>query len=193
MADSVSGVDSTGTAAAATSTTSTTKVGNSDLGKDDFLKLLVAQLTYQDPTNPTDNTEFVSQLATYSSLEQQMTMNDNLQSLITAQNMTTAGQATSMIGKVISYYDSKGNFAMGQVAFVDITNGQTSLVLTDNTVVDLSAVMQIADPDKLPSSGTGTGGTDTGDTGGTDETGGTDTGDGSTGTDTGDDSESSGA
>lgn len=65
--------------ATSTSTTSTSSSsGTLQLGTTDFLKLLMTQLTNQNPLDPTDPTEFTSQLATYSSLEQQINMNDTL-------------------------------------------------------------------------------------------------------------------
>ena len=119
-----------------------------ELGKEDFLKLLVAQLTHQDPTNPMQDTEFVSQLATYSSLEQQMTMNKNLESMIAQQSMTIAAQATALIGSIVSYTDAEGNFKMGQVAFLDISGGEVNLILNDeyNTSVPYWDVQQIGYP-----------------------------------------------
>ena len=59
------------------------------LGEDDFLKLLIAQMQNQDPLNPASNTEFVAQLAQFSTLEQLTTMNSNLEeSLIFNQSVT---------------------------------------------------------------------------------------------------------
>lgn len=59
-------------------TSSSSSSGTLQLGTTDFLKLLMTQLTNQNPLDPTDPTEFTSQLATYSSLEQQINMNDTL-------------------------------------------------------------------------------------------------------------------
>jgi flagellar basal-body rod modification protein FlgD len=53
-----------------------------EFGKDEFLKLLVAQLKNQDPMNPMDNQQFVSQLATFSSLEQLISINDAVSKLV---------------------------------------------------------------------------------------------------------------
>lgn len=69
----------TSTTSAATTTATTSSSSSSlKLGTTDFLKLLMTQLTNQNPLDPTDPTEFTSQLATYSSLEQQITTNDTL-------------------------------------------------------------------------------------------------------------------
>ena len=121
---------------------------NDSQGKEDFLKLLVAQLTHQDQTNPMQDTEFVAQLATYSGLEQQMNMNKNMEKMITSQNLTTAAAATSLIGSVVSYVDGDGNYKMGQVAFLDIAGGEVNLILNDgyNTSVPYNSVQQIGYP-----------------------------------------------
>jgi flagellar basal-body rod modification protein FlgD len=65
-----------------TTTKSTTDLQN--LGKDEFLKLLVAQLQNQDPLNPMKNEEFVTQLATFSSLEQLISINKGVTTITDA-------------------------------------------------------------------------------------------------------------
>jgi flagellar basal-body rod modification protein FlgD len=69
------------------------------LGKDDFLRLLVAKLENQNPLAPAEDTEFVAQLATFSSLEQLITVNDNLESLAATQGQLINAQALTLIGK----------------------------------------------------------------------------------------------
>jgi len=69
------------------------------LGRDEFLKLLVAQLENQDPLEPAKDTEFVAQLATFSSLEQLISANDNLNVLAAGQSNLINSQALGLIGK----------------------------------------------------------------------------------------------
>jgi len=66
-----------------------------DLGKDEFLQLLVAQLRYQDPLNPMEAQEFASQLAEFSGLEQQIKTNDLLEAQVNAQAELVSGLQTS--------------------------------------------------------------------------------------------------
>ena len=71
-------VDATNRTTATTDTSSSAAKKTDTLGRDQFLKILLAQLQNQDPTNPIDDREFVTQLATFSSLEQQMNMNESI-------------------------------------------------------------------------------------------------------------------
>lgn len=66
-----------------------------------FLQLLVAQLQNQDPTNPQDGTQFVSQLAQFSSLEQEIQMRTDLDSINTTLNATQASATANRLGPVI--------------------------------------------------------------------------------------------
>lgn len=85
----------------ALNTAQTKQVKKDELGKDDFLKLLVTQLQHQDPLNPTDNTEFVAQLAQFSTLEGitnlQKTTENAKSSIDAMQSLNTA----SLIGKSV--------------------------------------------------------------------------------------------
>src|SRR4051794_30331531 len=88
------------TSTGSSTSTSGSKIGDAaGLGKDDFLQLLIAQLKNQDPMKPTDDTQFIAQLAQFSSLEATNKMNDTLEELAGAQLL---GQAASMIGKQVS-------------------------------------------------------------------------------------------
>lgn len=73
--------------------TATASPNDKSLGKDAFLQLLVTQLQHQDPTQPQDDSQFITQLATFSSLEQLSSMNTSLQQLSTINSsLETIGQ-----------------------------------------------------------------------------------------------------
>ncbi len=106
--------------AASTNSKKTESSGNT-LGKDAFLQLLVTQMKYQDPLNPSSNTEYVAQLATYSQLEE-------LQNLSAA---TANSQAFSLVGKnvIIKTVNSVGNptYIEGRADFVNMSGGKSML------------------------------------------------------------------
>ncbi|MFQ5716384.1 MAG: flagellar hook assembly protein FlgD [Nitrospinales bacterium] len=76
------------------------------LGKQDFMKLLIAQLKAQDPTNPMDAQDFSAQLAQFSSLEQMIAINGNLEGIRKGQTTLTNSSAINLIGKTVN---SPGN------------------------------------------------------------------------------------
>jgi flagellar basal-body rod modification protein FlgD len=71
------------------------------LGKDDFLKLFIAQLQNQNPLEPVEGLDFTNQLALFSNLEQLQEMNGKFDSLITSQNTTQTAMAVDFIGKQV--------------------------------------------------------------------------------------------
>lgn len=79
--------------------------GNSSLGKDEFLKLLIAQLQNQDPLNPMEDREFISQMATFSSLEQLINMTRMFEQFVTSQTNAAIIQSSQIIGKEIKYIE----------------------------------------------------------------------------------------
>jgi len=94
---SISGVTDYVDSAQRTTTTEETDT----LGKDTFMRLLLAQLQNQDPLNPMDATEFSAQLAQFSSLEQMFNMNESLETLIDTQAGSNRYQVLDMIGKEV--------------------------------------------------------------------------------------------
>ena len=93
----------------------------STLDKDSFMLLLVTQFKYQDPLNPMDDKEFISQMAQFSSLEQMMNLNTSMDNMVDATNNQQMINATSYIGKQVSV---TGN-TIGKVT--DGATGQTSV------------------------------------------------------------------
>jgi flagellar basal-body rod modification protein FlgD len=86
-----------------TTTSQNTGTATSQLSAnfDNFLKLLTTQLSNQDPLSPMDATQFTSQLAQFSSVEQQIKTNDKLSQLITAQSSSQGSTAVSFLGKMV--------------------------------------------------------------------------------------------
>lgn len=73
-------------------------VGNNELGKDDFLKILITQLSHQDPTKPVEDREFIAQMAQFSSLEQMTNMAKEFSKL---QEAVDASRAVGLIGRYV--------------------------------------------------------------------------------------------
>ena len=107
------------------STPASTPTAAPTLDYNSFLKLLLAQMQNQDPLNPTDSTEFVSQLATFSNVEQGLNMNNKLEQLLTVSNIT---QASTMVGHSLMSADGK---VSGVIASVRIDSSGATAVLTD--------------------------------------------------------------
>ena len=76
-----------------------------ELGKDDFLQLLVAQLTHQDPTSPLEDTQFVAQMAQFTSLEQFTNMNRSFETL---NKLIGDSSAVNVVGKQVDIEQSSG-------------------------------------------------------------------------------------
>jgi flagellar basal-body rod modification protein FlgD len=127
----------TGTSSSSTDTSSVT--GGTALGKDAFLKLLVAQLRYQDPSKPTDASQFLAETA-------QFTLVEKFDALATANqavlNATQTQAATGMVGKQVTWTDSTGTHS-GAVTGVSIKDGVPSLKVGE-LQVDLSTVTDVA-------------------------------------------------
>ena len=71
------------------------------LGKEDFLKLLIVQLTHQDPLNPMDDREFIAQTAQFSALEQMQNLNKSFASVVEAMKKVERMAALSLIGREV--------------------------------------------------------------------------------------------
>jgi len=129
---------STSTTTSAQATSSAASSTDNTLNYNNFLQLLVAQLQNQDPTNPSDPTAFVSQLASFSAVEQQVNTNSKLDALLT---QTELSQAGSMIGLTVTSSDGA---VSGQVASVQITASGATATLTNGQTLSLGAGVKIS-------------------------------------------------
>ena len=136
MYNSISNVDY----AKSSGTQGITQGPEKEMGKEDFLKLLVAQMKNQDPLNPTSNEDTVMQLAQFSSIEQSQNMNSNLEKFI---KNDTVGMAGSMIGQEIEAVDpDSGVITKGVVSQVNVDAKGTKLVV-GNTKVALENLITL--------------------------------------------------
>jgi flagellar basal-body rod modification protein FlgD len=104
------------------------------LGKDDFLKLLVAQLQHQDPMNPMQDSEFMGQMASFSTLEQVTNM--------VADNETTG--AIGLIGRTVTYQGTDRVPHTGVVEKVTTAGGKPLLTVDGVDNVDPATITQVA-------------------------------------------------
>ena len=125
-------------------TTSSSKAQQSnDLGYDQFLQILCAEMQYQDPLNPTSNTDYIAQMATFTQVE----------SMLNMQNTMTSSQANDLVGKyvimkVTSSTTGEVTYAAGNVDYVLHQNGKTYLSIDDN-LYNIDDLDTVADPDYM--------------------------------------------
>lgn len=148
----------------------------SSLDTTDFLKLLATQMANQDVMNPTDNTEFVAQMAQFSTLQ----MMENLNQYASLQySASLSAYSADLVGKnvLLGTYDDKGNYVekSGVVDSVSYGSGTYSLKV-DGKDYELSSVMEILSELPAADPPAGDGSDSTGDSASTDGSGSSDTG-----------------
>ena len=91
------------------------------VGKDEFLKLFVTQLKFQDPLSPMDSTGFTTQLAQFSSLEQLTNLNDGMKSLLLSQNSLQNSLSANLIGKKVGFQGKDASGGAGAMQYGTMT------------------------------------------------------------------------
>jgi flagellar basal-body rod modification protein FlgD len=145
MTDPVSGPGQT------TYTPATSQVERGDqMGKDTFLKLLVAQMRYQDPSNPVDSTQMIAQTATFTQVEKLEQLASMGATSLVLQEHATAG---AMVGRQVTYTNSNGEPVTGVVSSVRLASGNSEAVaVVDGKDVQVGRITAVSLP--TPSSGT---------------------------------------
>lgn len=122
--------------------TSASTLGTSSLDKDAFLQLLVTQMRYQDPLNPSTDTQYIAQLAQFSSLEEMQNMSTTLSNT----------QATDLVGKnvIMETTTSSGEstYISGKVDYVEIVDGEANLSINGG-LYPVSNLDTVVDDDYL--------------------------------------------
>lgn len=120
--------------------TDTTSTSTQTLTRADFLKLLVAQMTSQDPLNPTSSQDLLTQTVQLSTLQS----NTSLQSTMTQlQGNQTLAEASSLLGRQVTVQADSSNTAQGVVSGVDLSSG-TPQIIVNGTSYSLSQVISIS-------------------------------------------------
>ncbi len=104
-----------------------------DLGKDQFLSILVAQLKNQDPTSPMDNAQFVAQMAQFSSVEQLISINEKMDKMQGSMD-TSLGGASELIGKKITWLNEKTDAKTGATTSTYESGTAESIILKDKVL-----------------------------------------------------------
>lgn len=122
--------------AISTVTSSASALQANSMGMEDFLKILLTQLTYQDPLKPMDNQEFMAQMAQFTALEQSQQMNDKMTLLLSNQ---AALQSVGLIGRTVDFTGTNGNVT-GTVTALSLAGDSPSLTVTTTTGATLTGV-----------------------------------------------------
>ncbi len=124
------------------SSSGSSRKSGAELDKDAFLRLLVTQLRYQDPLSPMENTEFVSQMAQFSTLEQVTNMARSLESFLVNFSWT---QFVSLIGKSVKFTDSEtGKIVEGKVTGIKPASDGIVLIIDNGKYeVPLNSIEEI--------------------------------------------------
>jgi len=134
-------------------TPGTTSVDRKDQNsKDTFLKLLVAQMRFQDPANPTSSSEFMAQTATFTQVEKLQELATQNAAMLASQRTLTAG---AMVGHTVSYTDETGQTKTGTVSSVRIaTDSKDAEAVVNGVTVPMGRITDVSVPATTPTPAT---------------------------------------
>lgn len=129
------------------------QTGNSALGKDEFLKILMAQLQNQDPLSPMEDKDFIAQMAQFTSLEQMVNMTSMIEQMVQAQTASQMINYQSFVGKNVVWHklteetDADGKPVVetgsGTVASIKFAGESVQFTLTDGTVLEPGNISEL--------------------------------------------------
>jgi len=134
----------------------------STLNKDDFLQLLVKQLQNQDPSNPMDNSEYISQLAQFSSLEQMQNVASSIDNLTSITQQSQMIQFNSFVGKTVKYHvastdqsatnESTVESGTSKITSIQYDGTSAKFVLENGKTIEASNISEVLSGDSTTSS-----------------------------------------
>lgn len=131
----------------------TSSTGNSTLGKDAFLKILMTQLQNQDPTKPMDDSQFIAQMAQFSSLEQMTNLTEAFKEFAAVQEQSQMIEFSSFVGKNVKWHeltdkkDENGqpitSEGTGTITGIKFVNGNVEFTLADGKVISPGNISEV--------------------------------------------------
>ena len=121
-----------------------------ELGSTDFVKIMVEELSNQDPFEPNDSAAILEQLSSLRSIESDLSLNESLENLVLQNSI---GQAGALIGRDVEGLTPDGQTLTGRVTSVRVVDGQTELRLDDGVSLPLDRVTQISEAPGGPAPG----------------------------------------
>ncbi|MGD7043686.1 flagellar hook assembly protein FlgD [Jeotgalibacillus proteolyticus] len=128
----------------------TTETKQDSMGKDQFLKLLIAQLSNQDPTQPMEDKEFIAQMASFSTLEQMTNMSESFEKFASMQEQTQLIQYNEFVGKEVKWDklteendEQISTTGRGTVETVRFKGGAVEFELTDGTLLSPGNISEV--------------------------------------------------
>lgn len=107
----------------------TTELAKSSLGQEDFIKLFLTELTFQDPLEPINNREFLAQMAQFANLEQTRITNENTNNLV---SMNATGQSLDLLGRQAQIETTTGDSVIGTISAIAFSSTGPVLTVTQS-------------------------------------------------------------
>ena len=116
--------------------------GFAALGSDEFIKIMLSELTQQSPFDPQDSSALLEQLSSLRNIESQISLQEQLEDLVLQNQISAAG---GLIGKVVTGLDSQNNQVQGLVTSVRVQDGKAILELDSGKTLSMSRVTEISE------------------------------------------------